>query len=220
MRDRDSPQPSSRLGSEDNFSTKPAPSSMAAPSVVAFSLSAESDFDRQSDFGSEGSFDNYSIKPAPSSKGAPSVVSFGAPSVVSFTITGADFQNGGKEDGSTFPGNGSAFVPMQPFSVKERDRSIVMSTQPITTPLKVPATMHPLKSSTPYISPGSAGRKKSPGGVPLTDEEGQEMVKAIHQETEYERTRMTRIKFLGLLGLVLQIVFWGGLYIGMNFKPK
>ena len=39
-------------------------------------------------------------------------------------------------------------------------------------------------------------------------------------EYENERMRLTSTKIKGLVGLFFNILFWSGLYIGLNFAPK
>ena len=211
----------SRVGSEENYSTRPAPSSMAAPSVT-FSFAETSDLgDSVSvrDQEMEIDRDRY-ILPDVAQGSSHSLAAWRA-EVVGQSPAEGDHDRGIIVSTASPPrfGYDHGTEPIQNYETGHVPRVIALAARSDDRALSVDSRGEETlqeNGNQPGPAPQNMSETK-PGNVPARTEE---KVEEDFKEYEYERTRLTPAKIRGLVGLFFNILFWGGLYIGLNFAPK
>lgn len=190
----------SKVGSEENYSTRPAPSSMAAPSVT-FSFAETSDLG-----------DSVSVRDQEMDNSSSYSVAAWRTEVVRQSPAEEDRHPGIIV--STPPprlGYDHGTEPIQNYETQNAARSVDF-TPPVGS--RVEETLQ------------ENGIQLGPGPQTMPEMEPENLTapteKAEEEFSQYEnqRTRLTSTKIKGLVGLFFNILFWGGLYIGLNFAPK
>lgn len=222
------------MGSEDNFSTKPAPSSIAAPSVV-FSI-AESDF--QSDTASVRDNVFPDVPEYPENV----MAELEQEGLVISSPPPQHFEYEGVEQVAPSYPQRKSYEQSPPAPRRSYD---TYQEPPKHSGEQVRVQKSPLRGS---VSPSRGlpdswnGSLEARGDSWLMadskprEEEGDEEEQEEEEEkvqdkmnpgdnTEYleherERTKLSSLKVRGLLALLFQIVFWTCLYFGLNFEKR
>ena len=212
----------SRVGSEDNFSTKPAPSSMAAPSVVAFSI-AESDFDRHSD--SVSMRDDNALELEATVTAEPEY-----PQGIALSSPPAQRVVAGSLDHLSFevdhPQHSFGHATVKPQQL-QMDAHLTqhLCTQAHTN--EIGDRELPQRIANFYDSFNESACTENQD-LDLSNESdvspnpaAQEAAyEAAYMQHERARTALTATKVKGLIALLIMVVFWACMYFGLNFKRK
>ena len=219
------------MGSEDNFSTKPAPSSMAAPSVV-FSI-AESDFQSDSESVRDSAFPEVSEYPATvMAEREQEGLVISSPPPQRFDYEGGEKVAASYPQRKSYDQSPPAYErPMSSSSDKHQEPPRFSGEQVRTQKSPLPGSVSPergLPDSTRGTLDAGGDSALMEDDKRLEEQEEEVVVQtksnpgddAEYLEHVSERTKLSPLKIKGLLALLFQIVFWTCLYVGLNFEKR